>query len=52
MTSEEVEAHIEILEQHLAHLEGIIHVILEQIEAGTIQDTAAGIREALQQRDG
>ena len=52
MTNEEVEAHIEILEQHLAHLEGVIHVMLEQIEAGTILESAARIREALQQRDG
>ena len=31
--------------------EGIIQVILEEIEAGTILEAAEGIREALQQRD-
>ena len=43
--------HIETLGQHVARLEGIIQVILEEIEAGTILESAAGIREALQQRD-
>ena len=51
MAPEELQAHIETLEQHFARLEGIIQVILEEIEAGTIQEAAAGIREALQQHD-
>ena len=38
---EELKAHIETLETHVARLEGIIHVMLEQLEAGTIQETAA-----------
>jgi len=40
-------AHIESLGSHVARLEGVIHVMLEQMEAGTIQETAAQIREAL-----
>ena len=51
MTTEELQAHIEALEEHVARLEGIIQVILEEIEAGTILESAASIREALQQRD-
>ncbi len=34
---EELKVHIESLEIHVARLEGIIHVMLEQIEAGTIE---------------
>ena len=44
---EELKAHIETLETHVARLEGIIHVMLEQIEAGTIEKAAASIQEAL-----
>ncbi len=44
---EELKAHIEVLETHLARLEGIIHVMLEQIEAGTLEEAAASIRAAL-----
>ena len=44
---EELKAHIETLETHVARLEGIIHVMLEQLEAGTIQETAAQIKETL-----
>ena len=44
-------AHIEALESHVARLEGIIHVMLEQIEAGTIQEVAADIRAALPRLD-
>ena len=40
-------AHIESLETHVARLEGIIYVMLEQLEAGTIQGTAAQIRAEL-----
>ena len=49
MNIEELEAHIETLEQHVARLEGIIQVILEEIEPRTIQESAAGIRQALRQ---
>ena len=34
MTTDELQAHIKTLEQHVARLEGIIQVILEEIEAG------------------
>lgn len=44
---EEVMAHVATLESHVARLEGIIHVMLEQIEAGTIQQVAAQIRAEL-----
>ena len=43
---EELQAHIETLETHVARLEGIIHVMLEQAEAGT-EKAPASIREAL-----
>ena len=51
MTNEEVEAHIETLEEHVARLEGIIQAIPEEIVAGTILESAARIHEALQPRD-
>jgi hypothetical protein len=38
----EIAAHLETLESHVATLEGIIHVMLQEIEAGTIQESAAG----------
>ncbi len=44
---DELKLHIETLETHVARLEGIIHVMLEQLEAGTIQETAAQIKETL-----
>jgi hypothetical protein len=47
----EIAAHIESLETHVARLEGIIHVMLLEIEAGTIQETAAEIRAALPKLD-
>lgn len=45
----EVAAHIETLESHVARLEGIIHVMLLEIEQGTIQESAKEIRAALPQ---
>jgi hypothetical protein len=48
---QEVMTHIEVLETHVARLEGIIHVMLEQIEAGTIQQVAAEIRAELPRLD-
>ena len=42
---------IESLETHVARLEGIIHVMLEQIEAGTIAQTAADIRQEMPKLD-
>ena len=44
---EEVMAHLETVESHVARLEGVIHVMLEQIESGTIQEAAADIRATL-----
>ena len=44
---EELRVHIEALETHIARLEGIIHVMLEQLEAGTIEESAASIRAQL-----
>ena len=44
-------AHIESLETHVARLEGVLHVLLEQLEAGTIQETAADIRRELPRLD-
>ena len=44
-------AHIESLETHVARLEGVLHVLLEQLEAGTIQETAADIRRELPKLD-
>ena len=43
----ETAAHIESLETHVARLEGILHVMLEEMEKGTIQENAAAIRAAL-----
>ena len=48
---EEVAAHIESLESHVARLEGILHVRLEELERGTIQENAAAIRAALPKLD-
>ncbi len=44
---EELRVHIESLETHVARLEGIIHVMLEQIEAGTLEEAAASTRAQL-----
>ena len=48
---DEVRAHLETLETHVALLEGIVRVMLEQIEAGTIRENAAAIRDALPHTD-
>lgn len=44
---EELKNHIEVLEGHVARVEGILYVLLEQLEAGTIEELAASIREQL-----
>ena len=46
-TIHELREHVEILEEHVARLESIMQVMLEEIEAGTIKETAASIRDAL-----
>ena len=51
MNSEDIEDHIANIEEHVARLESIIQVMLEEIEAGTIRDSAPSIRAALQQGD-
>ena len=43
---EELKVHIESLETHVARLEGILYVLLEQV-AGTIEESATSIREQL-----
>jgi hypothetical protein len=48
---QEVAAHLEALETHVARLEGVLHVMLQEIENGTIQDSAAQIRAALPRLD-
>ncbi len=44
---DELRVHIEALETHVARLEGIFYVLLEQLEAGTIEESAASIRAQL-----
>ena len=44
---DDVAMRLETLEGHVARLEGIIHVMLQELEAGTIQNSAADIRAAL-----
>ncbi len=44
---EELRVHIETVETHVARLEGILYVLLEQLEAGTIEESAASIRAQL-----
>lgn len=48
---DELKMHVATLEAHVARLEGVIHVMLEHIEAGTIQQTAADIRAQLPEAD-
>ncbi len=40
---EELKQHVAQLERHVAHLEGVIAVLLEEIAAGRIFESAAGI---------
>jgi len=48
---DDVAAHLEALESHVARLEAIVRIMLEQIENGTIEETAADIRAALPKID-
>ena len=48
---EETSARIESLETHVARLEGILFVVLEELEKGTIQENASAIRAALPKLD-
>jgi hypothetical protein len=44
---DEIDARMESLESHVALLEGVLHVMLQEIEKGTIQESALEIRAAL-----
>ena len=46
-TMNELEAQVEILSEHVARLEGVIDVMLQEAENGTLEQTAASIRAAL-----
>jgi len=46
-TMNELEAQVEILSEHVARLEGVIDVVLQEAENGTLEQAAAGIRAAL-----
>jgi hypothetical protein len=43
----ELEERVEVLSEHVALLEVVLSVLLEEIEAGTAQRSAAEIRKAL-----
>ena len=43
----ELEVQVEILSEHVARLEGVIDVMLQEAENGTLEQTAASIRAAL-----
>ena len=43
----ELEVQVEILSEHVARLEGVIDVMLQEAENGTLEQTAASIRVAL-----
>ena len=43
----DLEERVEALTEHVALLEGVLNVLLQEAEAGTLQETAAQIRAAL-----
>jgi hypothetical protein len=43
----DLEERVEILSQHVALLEGVLGVLLQEAEAGRLQESAASIRAAL-----
>ena len=43
----ELEMRVEVLSEHVARLEGVIDVMLQEAESGTLQQAAASIRAAL-----
>ena len=47
----DLKVHIDSLETHVARLEGILYVMLEQLETGTIRETAAQIRAEMPRLD-
>jgi hypothetical protein len=46
-TMNELELQVEILSEHVARLEGVIDVMLQEAENGTLEQAAASIRAAL-----
>ena len=48
---EELEVQVDALSHHVAKLEGIIDVMLQEAENGTLERAAASIRSALLNRD-
>ena len=46
-TMNELEMRVEVLSKHVARLEGVIDVMLQEAEAGTLELAAASIRAAL-----
>ncbi len=46
-TMNELEMRVEVLSGHVARLEGVIDVWLQEAENGTLEQTAASIRAAL-----
>ena len=48
---EELEVAVDALSQHVAMLEGIIDVVLQEAENGTLERAAASIRSALLNSD-
>ena len=48
---DELEQRVEVLSEHVALLEGVINVLLQEAERGRLQESAASIRAALPQVD-
>jgi hypothetical protein len=46
-TMNELELQVELLSEHVARLEGVIDVMLQEAENGTLEQAAASIRAAL-----
>ena len=51
-TMNELEVQVEILSEHVALLEGVLSVPLEEAENGTLQEAAGQIRASLPNIDG
>ncbi len=50
-TMNELEVQVEILSEHVARSEGVIDVMLQEAENGTLERAAASIRSALLNSD-
>ncbi len=44
---DDLEERVEVLSEHVARLEGVINVLLQEAEHGRLQECAASIRAAL-----